>query len=142
VAAGKEKGGNGACCDSRSSCEASAKSQYRLKQDDLGFLLLVQVDLLVPFSPDLGGSEHATGSTLVTECCLTCSVCPTTRYSRNTSDGSACGIYQKKFTALLQLSFVPVPHDSAEVCSPAFSLTAYGCLLFFAIPVWTVLVAR
>jgi hypothetical protein len=35
--------------------------------------------------------------------------------------------------------FVPVPQDSAEVCSPAFSLTAYGCLLFLAMPVWTVL---
>ena len=35
--------------------------------------------------------------------------------------------------------YIPVPQDSADVCSPAFSLTAYGCLLFLAIPVWTVL---
>ena len=55
-----------------------------------GLSLLVQVDLLVPLSPDLGGCEHATGPALVTEGCLTCSVCTTARYSRNTGDSSTC----------------------------------------------------
>lgn len=41
--------------------------------------------------------------------------------------------------AVVGLFNIPVPQDSAEVWWPAFSLTAYGCLLFLAIPECTVL---
>lgn len=53
-------------------------------------VLLAQVDLLMPFSPDFGGCEHATRSTLVTERGLTGSVCTTTRDTGNTSDSTTC----------------------------------------------------
>lgn len=96
----------------------------------------------MPLSPDLGGCEHATRATLVTERSLTGSVSTTTRDTRDTCDGTTCiRLLQfpptKVFFGILN---APVPQDSAEVCSPAFSLTAYGCLLFLAIPVWTVLI--
>ncbi len=105
-------------------------------------VLLAQVDLLMPFSPDFGGCEHATRSTLVTERGLTGSVCTTTRDTGNTSDSTTCVVVRNhsvSFSRHHADPHAPVPQDSAEVCSPAFSLTAYGCLLFLAIPVWTVL---
>lgn len=51
--------------------------------------LLVQVDLLVPLPPDLGGSEHATGSAHVTESSLTGTVSSTTRDTGDTGDGTS-----------------------------------------------------
>jgi hypothetical protein len=53
-------------------------------------ILLTEVDLLVPLSPDLGGSEHTTGTALVTERSLTSTVSTTTRDTRDTSDGTTC----------------------------------------------------
>jgi hypothetical protein len=44
----------------------------------------------VPLSPDLGGSEHTTGTALVTERSLTSTVSTTTRDTRDTSDGTTC----------------------------------------------------
>lgn len=110
----------------------------------------------MPFSPDLSGSEHTTGATLVTECSLTSTVRSSSRDTGNTSDSAACRmpLYQFIFSRAQSHSkivpppklsvfqfYIPVPQDSAEVCSPAFSLTAYGCLLFLAIPVCTDLIS-
>jgi len=55
----------------------------------------------VPLSPDLGGSEHTTGTALVTERSLTSTVSTTTRDTRDTSDGTTCT--QNKY-------FVKPPH--------------------------------
>ena len=73
VATGEEEGGDGRSSQSRSGSET----------------LLVQVDLLVPLAPDLGGSEHATRAALVTEGSLTGTVSTTTRDTGNTSDSTA-----------------------------------------------------
>jgi hypothetical protein len=43
----------------------------------------------VPLAPDLGGSEHATGTALVTERSLTSTVSTTTRDTGDTSDSTA-----------------------------------------------------
>lgn len=74
VATGEEEGGDGGSSQSRGGSEA----------------LLVQVELLVPLAPDLGGSEHATGTALVTEGSLTSTVGTTTRDTRNTGDSTTC----------------------------------------------------
>ena len=79
----------------------------------------------------------------------------TSRNAGNTGDGAAWGgegvSQNTKFIPLcnpnafarfytLWRVYIPVPQDSTLVWCPAFSLTAYGCLLFFAMPVCTVLV--
>jgi hypothetical protein len=56
---------------------------------EVRLLLLIEVDLLMPLSPDLGGSKHAARSTLVTEGCLSGSVCTAARDTRDTCDSSA-----------------------------------------------------
>jgi hypothetical protein len=53
-----------------------------------GESLLVGVDLFVPLSPGLGGSEHATGSAHVTEGGLTGTGGTTTRNTGDTGDGA------------------------------------------------------
>jgi len=53
-----------------------------------GVSLLVDVDLSVPFSPDLEGSEHATLTAHVTESTLTGSVSTRARNSWDSSDGT------------------------------------------------------
>lgn len=63
--------------------------------------LLSQVNLLMPFAPHLCGSEHATGTALVTESSLTSTVRTTTRDTRNTGNSTACK------TNTLDLSFFP-----------------------------------
>lgn len=73
VTAGEEESGAGRGSDGRSSCEA----------------LLAKVDLLMPLAPDLGGSEHATRATLVTERGLTGTVSTTTRDTGDTGDSTS-----------------------------------------------------
>ena len=73
VTAGEEQSGDGGSSQSRGGSEA----------------LLVQVELLVPLAPDLGGSEHATGTALVTEGSLTGTVSTTTRDTGDTGDSTA-----------------------------------------------------
>lgn len=51
--------------------------------------LLVQVDLLVPLAPDLGGSEHAAGTAHVTEGSLASTVGTATRDTGDTGDSAA-----------------------------------------------------
>lgn len=51
-------------------------------------VLLAKVDLLVPLAPDLGGSEHATRTALVTEGGLTGTVSTTTRDTGDTGDSA------------------------------------------------------
>ena len=51
-------------------------------------VLLAKVDLLVPLAPDLGGSEHATGTAHVTEGGLTGTVSTTTRDTGDTGDSA------------------------------------------------------
>jgi hypothetical protein len=46
------------------------------------------VDLYVPLTPDLGRGEHTTGTTLVTESCLTSTVGTTTRDTRDTGNST------------------------------------------------------
>lgn len=59
------------------------------KRPSLGlYLLLSLVDLDVPLSPDLGGREHAAGSTHVTESGLTGAVGTTTGDTRNTCNST------------------------------------------------------
>ena len=50
--------------------------------------LLALVDLDVPLAPDLGGSEHATGTAHVTEGGLTGTVGTATRDTGNTGDSA------------------------------------------------------
>lgn len=76
VATGEQKSGDRGSSQSRSGSET----------------LLVQVDLLVPLAPDLGGSEHTTRAALVTEGSLTSTVGTTTRDTGNTGDSTACAI--------------------------------------------------
>jgi len=79
VATGEQKSGDGRSSQSRGGSET----------------LLVQVDLLVPLAPDLGGSEHTTGTALVTEGSLTGTVSTTTRDTGNTGDSTAYLISSK-----------------------------------------------
>jgi len=51
--------------------------------------LLGDVDLAVPSSPDLSGGKHSTSSAHVTKSSLTSSMSSTSRYSRNTGNGSS-----------------------------------------------------
>lgn len=55
-----------------------------------GVLLLAQVDLLVPLTPDLCWGEHATRAAHVTEGSLTSAVSSTTGDTRNTCNGASC----------------------------------------------------
>jgi hypothetical protein len=57
----------------------------------------------VPLAPDLGGSEHATGTALVTEGSLTGTVSTTTRDTGNTGDSTACWISRNHL-----VSFYPI----------------------------------
>lgn len=72
VTAGKEESGDRRSSQGRSSSKAS----------------LANVDLLVPLSPDLGGSEHTTRTAHVTERSLTGTVSTTTRDTGDTSDSA------------------------------------------------------
>lgn len=76
VTAGEEQSSAGRGSDGRGSSET----------------LLAKVDLLVPLAPDLGGSEHATRTTLVTERGLASTVSTTTRYTRDTGDSTSFGV--------------------------------------------------
>lgn len=87
VTAGEEQSGDGRSSESRGGSEAS----------------LANVDLLVPLSPDLGGSEHTTRTALVTESSLTSTVSTTTR---NTGDTSDSATYPSSIS-----SFIFHPHD-------------------------------
>ena len=51
-------------------------------------ILLPQVDLLMPLSPDLGGCKHAAFSTHVTEGGLASTMGTTARDTRNTRDST------------------------------------------------------
>lgn len=72
VTAGEEQSGDGRSSEGRGGSKTS----------------LANVDLLVPLSPDLGGSEHATRTALVTESSLTSTVSTTTRDTGDTSDSA------------------------------------------------------
>jgi len=72
VTSGEDKRGNGGSGQSRGD----------------GVSLLVDIDSLVPLSPDLEGSEHSTLTAHVTEGSLTRSAGTGTTNSRNTSDSS------------------------------------------------------
>merc|ERR1711988_1840038 len=87
VAAGHQESSRGRCGDGRSSSEA----------------LLAKVDLLVPFPPDLGRSEHAARTALVTEGGLTSTVGTTTRDTGDTGDSTAStpGLSGSLVTSLL-----------------------------------------
>ena len=92
MASGKEEGRNGAGGDGRGSCESSAEALvsdcpvYELNSSSC--VLLSQIDLLVPLSPDFGGCEHATFSTHVAEGGLASAVCTSTRDTRDTCDST------------------------------------------------------
>lgn len=85
VATGEQEGGDGRGSQSRGGSKA----------------LLVQVDLLVPLAPHLGGSEHTTGTALVTEGSLTGTVSTTTGDTGNTGDSTACWISNDLVSVLL-----------------------------------------
>ena len=89
----EEEGGNGGRRDGRGGCKASVSELLvagMLSNGVRDDSLLTQVDLLMPLPPDFGGCEHASRSALITEGCLTCSMCTTARDSRNTCDSSTC----------------------------------------------------
>ena len=119
VAAGEEEGGGRRGGDGGGGCEA----------------LLPQVDLLMPLAPDLGGSEHAARAALVAEGCLSGSMGTAAGDARDTCDSAAWSVVSIDSMPYSKPIDIPVPQDSALVWWPAFSLTAYGCLLFFAMPV-------
>jgi len=72
VTAGHDEGGDGRSSDG----------------GDESISLLVEIDLTMPLSPDLGGSEHTTLTTHVSEGTLAGSGGTTTRNTRNTSNSS------------------------------------------------------
>lgn len=90
-----------------------------------GEALLAEVDLLMPATPDLGGSEHAAGPAHIAKRCLASAMGTTARDTRNTRNGTT---YKSMLVSIaISLDFrryAPVPQDSAEVWWPAFSLTA------------------
>ena len=54
-----------------------------------GEALLVEVELLVPLAPDLGGGKHASGTALVTKGSLTGTVSSSSRDTGNTGNGTS-----------------------------------------------------
>jgi len=75
-------------------------------------------DLHMPLAPGLGGREHTTGTTLVTEGSLTGTVGSSTRDTGDTGNSTTCSIvrqldYSIDFPSCRKSS--PVPQDSAEV---------------------------
>ncbi len=107
VATGEQEGGDGRGSQSRGGSEA----------------LLVQVDLHMPLAPDLGGSEHATGTALVTEGSLTSTVGTTTRDTRNTGDSTTCCRARIIWSASIRSMPIDIPrknllrHPSAKMSS-------------------------
>ena len=73
--------------------------------------LLAEIDLLVPFAPDFGWSEHAAGATLVTEGGLAGAVSTTAGDTWDTGDGAAWTISVLSATIKLLSSnaLAPVP---------------------------------
>lgn len=55
-------------------------------------LLLVEVDLLMPFTPDFGGCKHAAGATLIAEGSLTSTMRSSSRYTWNTGNGATYAV--------------------------------------------------
>jgi hypothetical protein len=72
------------------------------------YLLLSQVDLLVPLAPDLGRGEHATGSAHVTEGSLTSTVSSASRDTRNTGNSATCEVFQSAFPFSASKQFHPI----------------------------------
>lgn len=62
-----------------------------MKNDNLD-VLLAQVDLLVPLSPDLCRGEHATRAAHVTKGSLSSTVSSSSRDTRDTGDGATCRV--------------------------------------------------
>ena len=81
--------------------------------------LLAKVDLLVPLSPDLGRSEHATRSAHVTESSLSSTVSSSSRDTRNTGNGTTCIDVELAIVIDLNAS-LPVP-DLPTINMPSFS---------------------
>lgn len=91
VATGEEKGSAGRGSDGRNGGETPVQRLVFHHSFRCGFrmmVLLAKVDLLVPLAPDLGGSEHATRTALVTEGGLTGTVSTTTRDTGDTGDSA------------------------------------------------------
>lgn len=92
VATGEEESWDGAGSDGGSSSESPATCVSIRRKIGvcvrLSIILLTQVNLLMPLSPDLGWREHTTRAALVTKGSLTGSVSTTTRDTRNTGDSA------------------------------------------------------
>jgi len=123
VAAGHQQSGAGGGSESRGSSET----------------LLAKVDLDVPLAPDLGGSEHTTGTALITEGSLAGTVGSSTRDTRNTGNGttSSPGLGGSLMTSLLGAVGV-VRYCGHPKWNSMGTYTAYGWRRFLFMPVWTV----
>ena len=73
----EEKGGDGGRSQSRGGREAPARISISSLHRSycLQDILLSQVDLLMPLSPDLGGCEHTARTAHVSKSSLTSTVC-------------------------------------------------------------------
>lgn len=95
MAAGLEKGGDRRGGKGGCGCETSDGPSI---MGSLGGIwgkssLLPKIDLLMPFAPDLGGGEHAAGTTHVAESSLTGSMGSSAGHTRDTSNSASCEVY-------------------------------------------------
>lgn len=95
---------------------------------------LVLVDLDVPFAPSLGRGEHASTTAHVTEGSLKINLVfqRMDNFLENSRRTCPDRWVPPPPTRGIRATARPVPQDSALVWCPAFSLTEYACLLFFA----------
>ena len=87
----------------------------------MGGSLLAKVDLLVPLSPDLCGSEHTTRSAHVTESSLSSTVSSSTGDTRNTGNSTTCVDVLARalsFNSPPPKSIIPNPQISRSLPSP------------------------
>lgn len=92
VTTGEKKGSDGGRSKGRGSSEAPEQlvSSFHRQRKSQPNSLLALVDLDVPLPPDLGGSEHATGSAHVTEGSLAGTVGTATGDTRDTGNSTTC----------------------------------------------------
>lgn len=89
VPAGEQESWNRGCSKGGNGCEAPGDIKilkFRGWAEEV--LLLTQVDLLVPLSPDLGRSEHTARSAHVTKCSLSSTVGSSSRNTGNTGNSA------------------------------------------------------
>ena len=90
MTAGEEESRDRGSSQGRNGSESPTKVSLVDLEIGVGSSLLAKVDLLVPLSPDLGRSEHATRSAHVSESSLSSTVGSSSRNTRNTGNSTTC----------------------------------------------------